>query len=413
MLSALWPDFAIVGAVDPVLAPSNAKAKRYDWKLLSPSAMNFETRKFKFGIEHEVAFIRPSGKFADFANTTFAEFDAIVSALPQYEQDYPQLRVGDAGIKLKRWYIEGFERFDESGEVTDCPPKGIEIRTTVHSSIDGAVSQLVQSFEQLWDEATKAGFSPALTSFHPYRHEFVPRPPLNAYEQRRRQESPEMQTAHIPMLTQGPDLNLSAEGLTPTQLIDLGRKLTYYSPFIIPFSYSSPFYQGSLWESETSGLSARTFYRTGARPAAMVFVEHEADLISSVPSLTQIARVPAEVGRIEFKAFDTCGDFELYACLLTLLKGLVLDQTLKGRATVPNAKQHQHSAQFGFTDETIFTQAQTVLNAVDKVTLTLPERDRLFRLQERLKWRHSPANSMIEAYQRGESIVEILQQGYV
>ena len=395
--------------------------------------MSFKIETFKFGIEHEVAFVRPGGQFADCENTTFSEFDAIVSRLPQYEQDYPQLRVGDAGIKLKRWYIEGFERFDQAGEVIDCPPKGIEIRTTVHESINSAVSELTESFDLLQAEAQRSGFSPALTSFHPYRHEFLPTPPLNAYEQRRRQESPEMLTAHIPMLTQGPDLNLSAAGLTPAQLIDIGRKLTYYSPFIIPFSYSSPFYQGSLWnplkrnttdhsasnilgditgDTTGVGLSARTFYRTGARPAAMVFLENETDLIDSVPSLTQIARVPAEVGRIEFKAFDSCGDFELYASLLTLLKGLVLETTLKGRATIPDAKRHQQSAQFGFMDEAIYVQAQAVLDAVSDVMSTAEERDRLAVLQAKLKQRRSPAHQMIEAYQQGEAIVDILQRGY-
>lgn len=370
--------------------------------------MGFYIKQFKFGIEHEVAFVRSNGEFADFSNTTFAEFDQIVSRLPHYDQDYPQLRVGDAGIKLKRWYIEGFERFDEKGKVIDCPPKGIEIRTTVHKSIDGTLSELIESFERLRSEAKKFGFSPVLTSFHPYRSKFVPTPPLNNYEQQRRQESPEMQTAQIPMLTQGPDLNLSAEGLTPTQLIEMGRKLTYYSPFMIPFSYSSPFYQGSMW----SGLSARTFYRTGARPAAMVFVEQTTDLIDSTPSLTQIARIPSEVGRIEFKAFDSCGDFELYGSLLTLLKGLVLDQSLQGRATTPDAKQHQHSALFGFTDETIYDQAQAILAAVSQVELETRERDHLAKLQEKLDQRYSPAHEMIETYKRGESIVDILQQGY-
>jgi gamma-glutamyl:cysteine ligase YbdK (ATP-grasp superfamily) len=363
---------------------------------------------FKFGIEHEVAFLRPDGQFADFANTSFAELAAIVAQLPEHEQDYPQLRIGDAGIKRKRWYIEGFERFSLAGDVIDCPPKGIEIRTTVQASIEGAIAQLQESFDQLCKQAHTAGFLPALTSFHPYRSSFVPEPPLNALEQYRRQSSPEMQTAHIPMLTQGPDLNLSAEGLTPAQLIDIGRKLTYYSPFIVPFSYSSPFYCGQAW----SGLSARTFYRTGIRPAAMVFLAREADLVDSQPSLTQIARIPAEAGRIEFKAFDSCGDFELYGSLLALLKGLVLDTTLPGRATVPDAQLHQHSAQLGFADEQIHAVAQAVLAAVLTVTHSAADRARLEKLQAMLKERYSPAVGMLNAYRQGLSISQILQQGY-
>ena len=365
--------------------------------------------KFKFGIEHEVAFLRSDGQFADFANTTFAELDAIVDQLPYYDQDYPQLRVGDAGIKLKRWYIEGFERFSEDGEVTDCPPKGVEIRTSVEGSIEGAIAQLKESFEQLRVRAGAAGFTPGLVSFHPYRNEFVLDPPLNAYEQARRYESPEMRTAHIPMLTQGPDLNLSAAGLTPEQLVDVGQKLTYYSPFIVPFSYSSPFYLGKPWH----GLSARTFFRTGVRPAAMVFVADEADLIDSTPSLTQIARVPAEAGRIEFKAFDSCGDFDLYGCLLALLKGLVLDETLPGRAMVPDAKRHQQSALFGFANEAIYVEAQKVVEAACVATDCASDLAGLEKLQEMLQQRYSPAQEMLDAYRGGQSINQILRRGYL
>ena len=379
---------------------------------------------FKFGIEHEVAFLRfdgrfdgqsdersderSAGEFADFTNTTFAEFDAIVAKLPYYEQDYPQLRVGDAGIKRKRWYIEGFERFSETGEVIDCPPKGIEIRTTVEESIEGAIAQLSKSFEQLCKQAKEAGFSSALTSFHPYRDKFVANPPLNNFERDRRQESPEMQTAHIPMLTQGPDLNLSTPGLTPAELIDIGQKLTYYSPFVIPFSYSSPFYLGKPWE----GLSVRTYYRTGARPAAMVFVANKTDLIDSVPSLTQIARIPAEVGRIEFKAFDSCGDFELYGSLLALLKGLVIDKTLAGRATIPDTELHQQSAKLGFDSEYIYSKAQSVLDAVVASTSDSSDLRRLEVLRAMLQKRYSPAQDMLNAYYQGRSINRVLSQGY-
>lgn len=366
---------------------------------------------FQFGIEHEVAFLRPNGQFADFGNTTFEEFEAIVRRLPQYTQDYPQLRIGDAGIKRKRWYVEGFERFDLSGHVVDCPPKGIEIRTTVHGSIEGAVDELKESFRQLCLEATKDGFIPALVSFHPIRTEFVPQPPLNQFEIARRQESPEMQTAQIPMLTQGPDINLSAQVLTPAQLIDIGRKLTYYSPFIVPFSHSSPFYRGELWQ----GLSVRTFYRTGARPAAMVFLEHERDLVDSSPSLTQIARVRAEVGRIEFKAFDSCGDFDLYASLAALLKGLVLDQSLAGRRDVPEASLHQRSAKFGFADKTIYSTAKQVLAAAKCALARWGEPldcSLLKRLENQLENQDCFAQSMIAAYQKGLSIEQVLIQGY-
>ena len=123
-----------------------------------------DSADFRFGLEHEVAFLRHDEQFVDFSNTTFEELDRIVSQLPRYPEDYPQLRIGDAGIKVKRWYIEGFERFSESGQVVDCVPNGIEIRTTIHPDIEGAVNELTASFEQLRQVAGAAGFTPALTS---------------------------------------------------------------------------------------------------------------------------------------------------------------------------------------------------------------------------------------------------------
>ncbi|MBE9079291.1 glutamate--cysteine ligase [Romeria aff. gracilis LEGE 07310] len=363
---------------------------------------------FRFGIEHEVAFLRPDGQFADYANTSFAEFQAIVATLPQYVEDYPQLRIGDAGIKVKRWYIEGYERFSERGEVIDCPPKGIEIRTTVHTGIGGAIAELSQSFDQLCTAAAAFGFIPILTSFHPHRTRFEPMPPLNSFEQQRRRNSPEKQTAHIPMLTQGPDLNLSAPGFSTAQLIDLARKLTYLSPFILPFSYSSPFYASSAW----AGLSVRTFYRTGPRPAAMVFLADPADLIEVQPSLTKPARIAAETGRIEFKAFDSCGDFGLYGSLLALLKGLLLDETLIGRATVPDAALHRRSARVGFADDEIYAGAKGAIAAASAALASDPDRGRLEPLKVRLAQRYSPAQQMLDDYRQGRPILEILRRGY-
>ncbi len=210
------------------------------------------------------------------------------------------------------------------------------------------------------------------------------------------------------MLTYGPDLNISWAGLSFEQVIDIGRKLTYYSPYIIPFSYSSPFYQGALWE----GLSVRTFVRTGARPAVRVFVEKPEQRISSEPVLTKIARLPAEVGRIEFKAFDSCDDFSIYAGLLALLKGLVLDESLLGRATVPDAALHQLSAQFGFDDDDIFENATQVLQAAKVALKGDPDASLLKPLFVLLEKRKTPAHELLESFKQVGSIEGVLRRTY-
>lgn len=363
---------------------------------------------FTFGIEHEVAFLNRAGHFADFLSTSFAEFGRIIADLPLYETDYPQLYIDDAGIKHKRWYIEGFERYNIHDQVTDCPPKGIEIRTTLHKTIRGAVDELHTSFQLLRGKAMNEGFVPVLTSFHPYRTEFVPDPPLTAYEEQYRQNSPERRTAFITMLTHGPDLNLSLQGLDTHAIIEIGRKLTYYSPYIIPFSYSSPFFGGTLWE----GLSVRTFVRTGRRPAVIVFLADPADLLHSDPSLTKPARLPTEVGRIEFKACDSCDDFTIYASLLALLKGLMLDTTLTGRATVPNANLHQISARQGFAHDDLAAGALTLLQAAERALGVDEDIQFLKPLHVMLEQRLTPAHRMISTFQATGSIEATLCQTY-
>ncbi|MBD2677665.1 MULTISPECIES: glutamate--cysteine ligase [Nostoc] len=363
---------------------------------------------FHFGIEHEVAFLNKEGKFADFSHTKFADFNQIIEKLPVYASDYPQLRVGDAGIKKKRWYIEGFERFADSDQVIDCHSKGIEIRTTIHSNIHSAITELSESFRLLCEVAANFSFSPVLVSFNPYNPIFVPQPPLNDYEIKQLETEPDEQTANIHMVTYGPDLNISLADLSSENLIDIGRKLTYYSPYIVPFSYSSPFYNGALWD----GLSVRTFIRTGKRPAALVFVEKQEQLINSRPSLTKIARIPAEVGRIEFKACDSCDDFSIYAALLALLKGLVLDKTLLGRATVPDAALHQISAKKGFDNEDIFGNATKVLQAAEIALGDDPDVHFLTPLKKLLANRKTKSHELIEKFHRLGSIEEVIRQTY-
>jgi len=361
--------------------------------------------EFAFGIEHEVAFLRDGSRFADWTNTSFADFQRVVAALPLFPGDYPRLHVGDAGIRHKRWYVEGIERFSEAGELVACTPKGIEIRTTPHAQIEDAVRELAESFAVLRAAAAPHGLTPVCTSFNPVRTAFTYDPPLTGYEERLRAETPDLATDPVTMLTYGPDLNLSRRGLSADEVIDLGRKLTFYSPYLVPWSFSSPFHGGGLWD----GLSARTHHRTGPRAAVHVFVERPDQAVASAPMLTSLARTPPEVGRIEFKAFDTCCDFRLYAALLALLKGLVLDATLPGRATVPDASLHRRAAREGFADDHVHDGARRVLAAANAALAGDPDAALLGRLHEALAARTTPAHALRRAYERTGSVIDVLR----
>jgi hypothetical protein len=361
---------------------------------------------FRFGLEHEVAFVDRQHRFADFTRTRFEDFQQIVDMLPTYADDEHQLRIGDAGIKRKRWYVEGFERFIDTPQPVDCVPKGIEIRTTIHRSIAGAIAELTDSLALLRKAAAAFGYARVGVSFNPFQTAFVPDPPLNEYELAQRCESPEAQTAEIPMLTYGPDLNVSHTAFGAAEMINAARKLTACSPFIVPFSFGSPFYDGRLWD----GLSPRTFVRTGRRPAAVAFVGDAAHVVDVKPSFIKLARLPPEVGRIEFKAFDTCTEPAGYAPLLALLKGLLRDDTLGDRADVPDRYLHQLSALRGFRDESIARGSGRVLDAAERGLAGDPDRDLLAPLRTLLEQRCTPAHLLIERFASVGDLQHLLEE---
>jgi glutamate-cysteine ligase len=358
-------------------------------------------RAFRYGIEHELALVHGDGRFADHTNTTFEELQAVVDALPEDPADYPDLRVGDQGIKRKRWYVEGYERFDTEGKLVRCDPKGLEVRTRIHPSIEAAVAALRTDLQRLDAALVHTGLRASTIAFNPVRSEYRIEPPLNAWERAHRQDSPEERTAHLHMSTYGPDLNLSCADLDEAAVVDAGRKLTHYSPWLVPLSFSSPFRDGGPW----GGLSARTAVRTGVRPAALVFLAGAEGQLDADPSLTQVARLPAEVGRIEFKAFDACPDPDLYAELLSLLTGLVLDETLPGRRTTPDAGLHRHVARVGLADDDVHAGTGELLDAAERALIDRPaDLARLARLRERWRRRESPAAAMLAAYRAGEPV---------
>ena len=181
--------------------------------------------------------------------------------LPEDPADLADLRVGDVGIKRKRWYVEGYERFDEHGTLLRCDPKGLEIRTRIHAVDRGGHRRAPRRpGAGSTTPRPRAGWaSPRSGSTRSARSTWWSRRSTRGSGctgwARRRSARPTCTWS-----TYGPDLNLSWAGSTPDELIDAARKLTALSPYLVPLSFSSPFRDGGPW----GGLSARTAVRTGA-----------------------------------------------------------------------------------------------------------------------------------------------------
>jgi Glutamate-cysteine ligase family 2(GCS2) len=350
---------------------------------------------FRYGIEYEFPLQWGNGEFVDFTTRHPGLLQAIVDELPIFESDYPGLRIGDLRLKLKRWYVEGFERFDEHGRFLYSEPKGIEIRTPICESIDAAVRTLKADFETFKAAARRHDLHPVAIGFNPYRTHYHPQPALNHWEQENR-SSPEERTAHMVMLTYGPDVSISSSQMSARDVVEVGRKLTHYSPFIVPFCFNSPFFGNDCW----GGLSKRVHFRMPARPSVLVFLdEKDSDLHQvSHPSLTQLARIPAEVGRIEFKGLDCVGDLDLYGSLLVLIKGLILDSTLVGRRPTPDGDLHRLAATAAFDSPEITRGANMVLDAAAAALPEAADRARLEPLMRMLDRRETPAHALLTRY---------------
>src|SRR5207253_10730574 len=106
---------------------------------------------------------------ADVSHPPFDETQSAAERLPAYAAAYPPLHVDELGIKRKRWYVEGFERFSDLGRYLGSDAKGIETRTIVHPTIASAVAGLREAFAALAGEARASGLVPVPISFNPFR----------------------------------------------------------------------------------------------------------------------------------------------------------------------------------------------------------------------------------------------------
>lgn len=331
------------------------------------------------------------GQLRDFADLDFHELSALLADKPG--RDDPELAVGDMGIRQGYWYLEGDERFHPNGDFDTLAVKGVEIRTPPAQSVTAAIEQLLHIEQQLLERLGQHGLGLAIAGLNPRHERYVFTPPLNAFERQLRAEDHEYDGMEVSTLTFGPDINLSFVGWDSARNLAVARKLNYYAPYIVPFSFSAPFWAGQPW----AGDSRRTWVRSSCRPIVKTFVAPKALTEPPASPLLRPARIASEEGRIEFKAFDAMPCLELLKACCYLLIGLCLDEQLKGQTDETALALFRRAAWHGFEDPEVYTGATQVLLAATKALQQHGEPEgvqALVLLQQALERRLNPAHWM-------------------
>lgn len=311
------------------------------------------------GIEFEYLLIDlRTGRLRDFRDLDFRQLSAQLADKPGL--DDPGLAVGDMGIRSGYWYLEGDERYHPDGSFRTLAVKGVEIRTPPENGVENAIARLLEIEAQLAQRLERHGLGLAIAGLNPQHERYEFDPPLNAFETRLRAEDREYDGSEVSTLTYGPDINLSLPGWSLASSLDAARKLNYYAPYLVPFSFSSPYYAGAPWH----GWSRRTWLRCACRPAVKLYCEPEIHAAQAGQSvLTRSARLPREVGRLEFKAFDAMPSVELLTACCHLLTGICLADDLRGRSEQPDLALYRRAALAAFDDRGIRDGARRLLDS--------------------------------------------------
>lgn len=352
------------------------------------------------GIEFEYMIVDTGGatpgRIRDFSNLPFDWIRQVLDDKPG--RDDPELATGDLGIKSGYWYLEGDERFNPDGSFNRLEVKGVEIRTPPMTGVPAAVQRLLEIEAQLSVLLARSELGLAIAGFNPNHMDYRFVPPLNPWETVLRRSHRGYDGSHISTLSYGPDVNLSMPGSSFGRCLDAARKLNYYAPYIVPFSFSSPFFAGQAW----NGYSKRTFERSAVRPAVKLYLD-PATLaeVGDWSQLLSAARLPREAGRIEFKAYDAMPTPDILAACCHLLVGICLAADLPGRSEKADLPAYRRAATAGFDDPAIHDGATEILNKAI-AALALAGDDTavasLALLEQMLAQRRTPSHDMLDAW---------------
>jgi len=340
----------------------------------------------KIGIEHEFVFIDQAGRYLDAENSDYELFQSIVDGFPLVPGDDAVFECKSLEKQPKRCYVEGFEEHAPNGQVTRTLPKGIEIRTLPHTSIKDVVTEFQISYSKIMKVAKRRGLSPVLTSRHPFKSSFSRNLANDSVESAVRTEQ-QINIAIPAMFSHGLHVNVSMDDYSLMEMEDQVQKLHFYVPFLIPYSFSSPFYE----DKDFMGLCSRNYFRAGTRQMTELHQRNGAIVL-------------------EFRAFDACGDEQLLTALLTLFKGFLLDKTLTERSSHQSEERLKQSSVHGFADPFIKREGRLALNAA-KLALA-EEAPELELLEVMLEKNDSYAARMKRRYFESGDIIKCISNQY-
>ena len=352
------------------------------------------------GIEFEYLLVDAEGtttpgRVRDYSNLPYARIAEWLAERPG--TDDPALATGDLGIKRGYWYLEGDERFHPDGRFRTLEVKGVEIRTPVRPTVAEAVQFLLKTERQLQARLRPHGLRLAIAGFNPERAHYTFDPPLNPWEQALRQQHRAYDGSQVSTLSFGPDINLCGPGWSAWRSLQAARKLHRCAPYIVPFSFSSPFQAGGLW----AGLSRRTWARAPHRPAVKLYLgPQDVSAVQGHSALVHPARLPGESGRLEFKAFDAVLSAPLLQACGDLLVGLCLDRRaevtrLGDPEDPPDIAIYRRAAVAGWRDEPIRCVAQQLLEHAARALRSHGIDDSALELlQRQLDLRRTPAEDL-------------------
>ena len=338
------------------------------------------------GIEQEFVFADESGQYLDADNTSYPVFSNIVDQLSAHEGDDSVLECKSLEQYPKRCYVEGFERHDPEGNVIETIPKGLEIRTLPHESVDSLVVEFRSTYADVMRQARQAGLSPVLTSMHPFKSSLELNGRLDATEQRVRTES-RLAVAKRSMLTHGLHVNVSVAGYSAEKMQGLVEKINYYTPSLVPWSFSSPFCNGVVFD----GLCARNHSRAGTRSMAGLDNRHGIQVL-------------------EFRGFDALSDTRLLTALLKLFFGFLMDKSLQGRASAQDPGRLIRSSLYGFSDPEFRAEGLAILKGAKPALAEDP--DSLELLEGMLEHNDSSSARMKQCYADSGNIMDCISGRY-